>query len=70
MEEGRSAFNVLTGIPTGKRPLERPRSRCEVNIRMDLKEVGINTRNWVDLALDRSIECGIKPPRFISLGVS
>ena len=26
MEEGRSAFKILTGKPTGKRPLGRPRS--------------------------------------------
>ena len=44
---GRSAFKILTGTPTGKRPLGRPRRRCEDNIRMDLKEIGINTRNWV-----------------------
>ena len=25
MEEGRSAFNILTGKPTGKRPLRKPR---------------------------------------------
>ena len=42
MEEDRSAFKMLTGTPTGKRPLG-----------MDLKEIGINTRNWVDLAQDR-----------------
>ena len=30
----------------------RPRRRTEDNIRMDLKEIGINTRNWVDLAQD------------------
>ena len=35
MEEGRSAFKILTGKPTGKRPLGRPRSRWETNIRMD-----------------------------------
>ena len=29
MEEGRSAFKILTGEPTGKRPLGRPRRRCE-----------------------------------------
>ena len=34
----------------------------EDNIRMDLKEIGINTRNWV--------ECGIEPPGSISHGVS
>ena len=27
MEEGRSALNILTGKPTGKRPLGRPRRR-------------------------------------------
>ena len=41
MEEGRSAFKVLTGKPTGKRPLGRPRRRWEDNIRMDLEEIGI-----------------------------
>ena len=45
MEENRSAFKISTGKPTGKRPLGRPRRRWEDNIRMDLKEIGINTRN-------------------------
>ena len=53
MEEGRIVFKMLTGKPTGKRPFGRPRRKCEVNIRMDLKEIGINTRNWVDSAQDR-----------------
>ena len=52
MEEGRSSFKILTGKPAGKRPLGRPRSRWEDNIRMDLKELGINTRNWDDSAQD------------------
>ena len=43
---------MLTGKPTGKRPLGRP--RWEDNIRMDLEEVGINARNWVDSAQDRN----------------
>ena len=42
MEEGRNAFKTLTGKPTGKRPLGRPRRRWEDNIRMDLEEIGIN----------------------------
>ena len=46
MEEGRSAFKILTGKPTGKRPLERPKRRWEDNIRMDLEEIGINAGNW------------------------
>ena len=53
MEEDRSAFKILTGKPTGNRPLGRPRRRWEENIRMDLKKIGINTRNWVDSAQDR-----------------
>ena len=53
MEEGRSAFKILTGIPTGKRSLGRPRRRWEDNIRVDLEEIDINTRNWVDSAQDR-----------------
>ena len=43
MEESRSAFKILTGKPTGKRPLGRPRRRWEDNIRLDLEEIG----NWV-----------------------
>ena len=39
VEEGWSAFKILTGNPTGKRPLGRPRRRWEDNIRMDLEEM-------------------------------
>ena len=53
MEEGRSAFKISTDKPTRKRPLGRPRRRRDDNIRMDLKLIGINTRNWVDLAQDK-----------------
>ena len=42
IEEGRRALKILTGKPTGKRPLGRPRRRCEDNIRMGLKEIGID----------------------------
>ena len=40
--EGRSAFKILIGIPTGKRPLVKSRRRWEDNIRMDLEGIG----NW------------------------
>ena len=43
-----SAFKILTGTPTGKRTLGRPRYRLEDNVKMDFKETGINTGNWVD----------------------
>ena len=35
MEEGRSAFKILTGRPIGKRPLGRPTRRWEDDIRLD-----------------------------------
>ena len=54
MKEGRSVFKILTGKPTGKRPLGRPRRRWEDNIRMDLEEIGSNVGNWVDSAQDRN----------------
>ena len=54
MEEGRSAFKILTGKPTGNRPLGRPRQRWEDNITMDLKEIGTNAKNWVDSVQDRN----------------
>ena len=37
MEEGRSAFKILTGKPTGKRLLGRPTRRYEDNVGMDLE---------------------------------
>ena len=53
MEEGRSVFKILTGKSRGKRPLGRTRRRLENIIRVDLNEIGINMRNWVDSAQDR-----------------
>ena len=54
IEAGRNAFKILTGKRRGNRPLGRPRRRWEDNIRMDIKEIGINTRKWVDSAQDRN----------------
>ena len=46
-------FKILTDTPAGKRSLGRPRRRWEDNIRMDIKEIGINAWKWVDSAQDR-----------------
>ena len=54
MVDGRSAFKMLTGKPTGKRPLGTPRRRWEDNIRIGLEEIGINAGNWVDSAQNRN----------------
>ena len=48
MEEDRRFFKILIVKPPGK-----SRHRREGNIRMDLKEISVNTKNWVDSAHDR-----------------
>ena len=55
IKEGSSSFKILIGRPTpiGKRPLGRLKGRLEDNIRINLKEIGINTRNLFDSAQDR-----------------
>ena len=41
------------GKTEGKRPLGRPRHRWEVNIKMDLQEVGCEGMDWIDVARHR-----------------
>ena len=43
-------YRVLVGKPEGKRPLGRPRRRWEDNIGMNLREVGCEGMDWIDLA--------------------
>jgi hypothetical protein len=51
--EKRNAYRILVGNPEGKRPRGRPRRRCVDSIKMDLREIGWDGRDWVDLAQDR-----------------
>jgi hypothetical protein len=53
MGEGRGVYRVLVGRPEGKRPLGRPRRRWDDNIKMYLREIGIDGANWIQLARDR-----------------
>jgi hypothetical protein len=53
MRDGRGVYRVLVGRPEVKRPLERHRSGWEDNITLDLREVGIDGSNWIQLAQDR-----------------
>jgi len=39
--------------PEDKRPLGRPRRRWEDNVRTDLREIGIEGPNWIQLSWDR-----------------
>jgi hypothetical protein len=53
MGEGRGVYRVLVGRPEGKRPLGRPRHRWEYNIKLDLREIGIDGANWIRLVQNR-----------------
>jgi hypothetical protein len=53
MGEVRGVYRVLVGKPEGKRPLGRPRRRWEDSVRMDLKEMGCGSEDWIGLAQDR-----------------
>jgi hypothetical protein len=53
MGERRNAYRILVGNPEGRKPLGRPRRRWVDNIKMDLREVGWDDRDWIDLAQDK-----------------
>ncbi|KAJ4435558.1 hypothetical protein ANN_18174 [Periplaneta americana] len=53
MGESRNPYRVLVGRPEGKRSLGRSRRRWEDNIKMDLREMGYDDRDWINLAQDR-----------------
>jgi hypothetical protein len=53
MREGRAVYTVLVGRPEGKRPLGRPRRRWEDDIKIDLRDIGIDGTNWTQLSQDR-----------------
>jgi hypothetical protein len=53
MGEGRVVYRILVERPEWRRPLRRPRRRWEDNIKMDLREIGIDGANWIRLAEDR-----------------
>jgi hypothetical protein len=53
MGEERNMYRVLIEKPKGKRPLGRPRRRWEDGIRMDLREIGWESVDWIQLAQDR-----------------
>jgi hypothetical protein len=50
----RNAYRILVGKPEGKRPLGRPRRRWVDNIKMDLREIGWDGLDWIDMAQNRN----------------
>ncbi|KAJ4442382.1 hypothetical protein ANN_03968 [Periplaneta americana] len=53
MGESRNAYRMLVERPEGKRPLWRPRCRWKGDIKVDLREVRYDDRDWINLAQDR-----------------
>jgi hypothetical protein len=53
MWEMRNSFSILVGKSEGKRPLGRTRNRWENKIRIDLKEVGWEGVDWINLTQNR-----------------
>jgi hypothetical protein len=45
----RNAYRILVRMPERKRPLGRPERRLVDNIKMDLREIGWDGMDWIDL---------------------
>jgi hypothetical protein len=51
----RGIYRILMGTPEGKRPLGRPRCRWRDNIKMDLRQIGWDGVDWIDMGQDRAL---------------
>jgi hypothetical protein len=70
MGETRNAYRILVGKREGKRPLGRPRRRWVDNIKIDLREMGWDGMDWIELA-QGSCEHGDEPSGSLKLlGIS
>jgi hypothetical protein len=56
-DEKMNSYRILVQRLEGKRPLERPRCRWVDNIKMDIREIGWDGMDWIDLAQNSSIKC-------------
>jgi hypothetical protein len=48
-EGKRNAYRIFVEKPEGKGPLRRPRRRWVNNIKIDLREIGWDSMDWIDL---------------------
>jgi hypothetical protein len=62
MGEKRNAYRILVGKPEGRRLLRRPRRRWLDNIKIDLREIGWDGVDWVDLAQDDDTVMNLRVP--------
>jgi hypothetical protein len=56
MWEKRNTYRILVGKPEGRRPLGRPRRKWVDNIKIDLREIGWDGMDWIELAQNRAVE--------------
>jgi hypothetical protein len=61
MREKKNAYRILVGKPEGKRPLGTPRRRWVNNIKMDLREIGWDRVEWIEMAQDRDQWRALEP---------
>jgi hypothetical protein len=59
--EKQNAYIILVGKPEGKRQLGRQSRRWVDNIKIDLREVGWDSMDWIDMSLEGSCEQGNEP---------
>jgi hypothetical protein len=50
--EKRNTYRIFVEKPEGRRPMGRPRHRWVGNIKMDLREIELDSTNWIDLSQD------------------
>jgi hypothetical protein len=52
--EKMNSYRILVRKPEGRRPLGRQKYRWVDNIKMDLREIGWDGMDWIDLAQNRN----------------
>ena len=52
--KGRTAFKILTGKPSEKRLIGMPRRRRDDDTKINIKDIGVNLRNWIYLTQEGS----------------
>jgi hypothetical protein len=74
MVETRNACRIWVGKPEGKRPLGRRRRRWVDNIKLDLREIGWDGMDWIEMdqgSVEGSCEHGDEPSGSLKLlGIS
>jgi hypothetical protein len=55
LEDMRNGYKIVVGKPEGKRPLLISKYIWEDNIKIDLKEIGLEVVDWIDLTWDRDL---------------